>query len=184
MREGDFSVIDVETTGGSMDNIPVGFELLLTGARCGRTYAMYTSAPESLGQLADLLASFPGPVVTYNGARFDLPVLDDHFERLLGRRLKLEHHYDLMVEIERAAGRRISLDRLCLYTFGEQKVPWDHRHNARVWATEPHRLADYNRVDLDLTHELFMRVLRGEPLFLGDTTVVLPAPEYKLDDGR
>ena len=66
----------------------------------------------------------------------------------------------------------------------EQKVPWDHRHNARVWATEPHRLADYNRVDLDLTHELFMRVLRGEPLFLGDTTVVLPAPEYKLDDGR
>ena len=34
MREGDFSVIDVETTGGSMDNIPVGFELLLTGARC------------------------------------------------------------------------------------------------------------------------------------------------------
>ena len=58
----------------------------------------------------------------------------------------------------------------------EEKVPWDHRQNARVWASEPHRLADYNRVDLDLTHELFMRVLRGEPLFLGDTTVVLPAP--------
>ncbi|MCH7655775.1 MAG: ribonuclease H-like domain-containing protein [Chloroflexi bacterium] len=177
MREGDFSVIDVETTGGSMDNIPVGFELLLTGARCGRTYAMYTSAPESLGQLADLLASFPGPVVTYNGARFDLPVLDDHFERLLGRRLKLKHHYDLMVEIERAAGRRISLDRLCLYTFGEEKVTLGHhRHYGRIWKEEPHRLADYNRRDLDLTHELFMRVLRGEPLFLGDTTVVLPAP--------
>ena len=177
MREGDFSVIDVETTGGSMDNIPVGFELLLTGARCGRTYAMYTSAPESLGQLADLLASFPGPVVTYNGARFDLPVLDDHFERLLGRRLKLEHHYDLMVEIERAAGRRISLDRLCLYTFGEEKLTLGHHsHYGRIWKEEPHRLADYNRRDLDLTHELFMRVLRGEPLFLGDTTVVLPTP--------
>ena len=177
MREGDFSVIDVETTGGSMDNIPVGFELLLTGARCGRTYAMYTSAPESLGQLADLLASFPGPVVTYNGARFDLPVLDDHFGRLLGRRLKLEHHYDLMAEIERAAGRRISLDRLCLYTFGEEKLTLGHHsHYGRIWKEEPHRLADYNRRDLDLTHELFMRVLRGEPLFLGDTTVVLPTP--------
>ena len=177
MREGDFSVIDVETTGGSMDNIPVGFELLLTGARCGRTYAMYTSAPESLGQLADLLASFPGPVVTYNGARFDLPVLDDHFGRLLGRRLKRERHYDLMVEIERAAGRRISLDRLCLYTFGEEKLTLGHHsHYGRIWKEEPHRLADYSRRDLDLTHELFMRVLRGEPLFLGDTTVVLPAP--------
>ena len=60
--------------------------------------------------------------------------------------------------------------------YSEEKVPWDHRQNARVWASEPHRLADYNRVDLDLTHELFMRVLRGEPLFLGDATVVLPAP--------
>ena len=79
MQEGDFSVIDVETTGGSMDNIPVGFELLLTGARSGQTYAIYTAAPESLAQLADFLASFAGVVVTYNGARFDLPVLDDHF---------------------------------------------------------------------------------------------------------
>ncbi len=176
MQEGDFCVIDVETTGGSMDNIPVGFELLLTGARCGQTYAMYTSAPESLAQLADYLASFAGVVVTYNGARFDLPVLNDHFGRTLGRRLELGHHYDLMVEIQRAANRRIGLDRLCLYTFGEEKVPWDHRQNARVWASEPHRLADYNRIDLDLTHELFMRVLRQEPLFLGDATVVLPPP--------
>ena len=55
-------------------------------------------------------------------------------------------------------------------------MPWDHRQNAQVWAEAPQRLVDYNRVDLDLTHELFMRVLRGEPLFLGDTTVVLPAP--------
>ena len=56
-------------------------------------------------------------------------------------------------------------------------MPWDHRQNACVWASEPHRLADYNRVDLDLTHELFMRVLRREPLFVGDATVVLPLPD-------
>lgn len=177
MQEGDFSVIDVETTGGSMDNIPVGFELLLTGARCAQTYAMYTAAPESLAQLADFLASFAGVVVTYNGARFDLPVLDDHFGRTLGRRLEIGRHYDLMVEIERAANRRIGLDRLCLYTFGEEKLTLGHHsHYGRIWKEEPHRLADYNRRDLDLTHELFMRVLRGEPLFLGDTTVVLPTP--------
>ena len=51
------------------------------------------------------------------------------------------------------------------------------RQNACVWASEPHRLADYNRVDLDLTHEPFMRVLRTEPLFVGDATVVLPLPD-------
>ena len=58
----------------------------------------------------------------------------------------------------------------------EEKLPWDHRRNARVWASEPHRLADDTRVGLHLTHGLFMRVLRGEPLFLGDATGLLPAP--------
>ena len=81
-----------------------------------------------------------------------------------------------MVEIVRAAGRRISLDRLCLYTFGEEKLSWNHHENARVWRDEPHRLIDYNRVDVDLTHELFMRVLRGDYLFLGDASVKLPVP--------
>ena len=52
----------------------------------------------------------------------------------------------------------------------------DDRGNARAWASEPHRMIDYNRIDLDLTYELFQRVLRGEPLFLGDATVVLDPP--------
>jgi len=30
---GDFCVLDVETSGGSMEAIPVGFELLLTGGQ-------------------------------------------------------------------------------------------------------------------------------------------------------
>ena len=55
-------------------------------------------------------------------------------------------------------------------------MKWDHRRNAAAWRDEPHLLIDYNRVDVDLTHELFMRVLRGEPLFLGDATVILDMP--------
>lgn len=55
-------------------------------------------------------------------------------------------------------------------------MKWDHRRNAQAWRDEPHLLIDHNRVDLDLTHELFMRVLRGEPLFLGDATVMLDSP--------
>lgn len=176
MDAGDFIVIDVETAGGSMNNFPDGFTLLLTGLKRGSHYAMYTSAPESLGALADELESFAGPVVTFNGARFDLPIIGRFLQETLGRQLIVQHHYDLMIEIVNAAGRRISLDSLCLYTFGEQKVKWDHRNNFVSWAAEPWRLIDYNKQDLDLTHELFMRVLRGEPLFLGDATVVLTPP--------
>ena len=174
MDTGDFLVIDVETHSGSMDNIPVGFVLLVTGLRQGNRYAMYMAEPSSLAMLADELEGFTGPVVTFNGDRFDLPVIERHFHEILNRELVIHQHYDLMIEIRKAAGRRISLDQLCLYTFGEQKVKWDHRRNAEAWANEPQLLIDYNKVDLDLTHELFMRVLRGEPLFLGDATVVLP----------
>lgn len=177
MDAGDFLVVDVETAGGSMNNFPDGFRLLLTGTRCGAVYGMYTAEAASLAELRELLAGFGGPVATYNGARFDLPMLDRWMRGALGAPLAVGRHYDLMAEIVRATGRRISLDRLCLYTFGEEKVSWDHRENTRVWAEAPQRLVDYNRVDLDLTHELFMRVLRGEHLFLGDASVQLPAPE-------
>lgn len=178
MESGDFLVIDIETAGGSMNTFPRGFQLLLTGTLCGGLYGMYTAEQESLAALADLLEGFDGPVVTFNGERFDLPMLDHWTQEVLGRPLRVKHHYDLMIEIVRAAGHRISLDRLSQYTFGEEKVTWDHRHNAEVWETEPQRLIDYNRVDLDLTHELFMRVLRGEYLFLGDASVILPPPGH------
>jgi uncharacterized protein YprB with RNaseH-like and TPR domain len=176
MDVNDFLVIDIETSGGSMQNIPEGFNLLVTGLRHGSFYAMYTSERESLAALADQLETFEGPLVTFNGARFDLPILDRCFNEALGRELVVAHHYDLMAEIVKVAGHRISLDNLCLNTLGKEKLKWDHQRNAEVWASEPQLLIDYNKVDLDLTYEIFMRVLQGEPLFLGDSTVTLPQP--------
>ncbi len=173
---GDFIALDVETAGGSMPSFPRGFRLLVAGTRCGGLYGMYTAEPASLGQLRDLLADFDGLVVTFNGAQFDLPMIDACMRETLGEPLGALRHYDLLAEVARAAGRRISLDRLCLYTFGEEKALWDHRENARAWREWPQRLTEYNRVDLDLTHELFVRTLRGERLFLGDASVVLPLP--------
>jgi len=171
-----FCALDVETHGGTWQSFPEGFQLVLVGVREGDAFAAYTAEPESLAQLAGFLDDYPGVVVTYNGGFFDLPVLDWWFQRVLGRPLRVRHHYDLMKEIEKLAGYRIGLDRLAQYTIGAAKVPWDHRWNERVWAEEPHRLIDYNRVDVDLTHDLFARVLRGEQLFLGNTTVTPQAP--------
>jgi uncharacterized protein YprB with RNaseH-like and TPR domain len=176
MDANDFLVIDIETSDGSMQNIPEGFNLLVTGVRHGSFYAMYTSEPESLAALADQLETFTGPLVTFNGARFDLPILERCFNETLDRELVVAHHYDLMAEIVKVAGHRISLDNLCLNTLGKEKLKWDHQRNAEVWATEPQLLIDYNKVDVDLTYEIFMRVLKGEPLFLGDSTVILPKP--------
>ena len=176
MNADEFIALDIETAGGSMRNFPEGFRLLLAGTRQGSLYGMHTAEPASLALLRETLAAFDGPVVTYNGARFDLPVLDRHMRDALGEGLIVRRHYDLLAEVVRATGRRISLDRLCLYTFGEEKVRWDHRRNDRAWEDAPQRLVDYNRIDLDLTHELFARTLRGEPLFLGDATVTLPSP--------
>jgi uncharacterized protein YprB with RNaseH-like and TPR domain len=173
---GDFLVLDVETAGGNWSTFPAGFNLLLTGTRAAQTYGAYTAVPASLVELARFLSLWDGPVVTFNGAKFDLPVLDRWFTEVLAERLDVRQHYDLAREIERQSGIRISLDRVSRYTFGEEKMAWDHRRNARSWAEEPHRMIDYNRIDLDLTHELFMRVLRAEPLFLGEATVMLDPP--------
>ena len=176
MDPGDFCVLDVETAGGTWSSFPQGFDLLLAGVRYGTDYYAFTADPASLAQMADFLEGFPGVVVTFNGDFFDLPLLDDHCRRLLGRPLRVLHHYDLLAEIRKKAGFRASLERVASYTFGDRKAPWDHRQNRRVWLEEPHRLIGYNRVDLDLTDELYRRVLGHRHLFLGDATVLLPVP--------
>ncbi len=109
----DFLVLDIETDGGSFAPFdPAGFRLLMAGTRHGTTYGVHTAAPASLGALEDLLASFEGYVVTFNGDFFDLPVLDVWFKRVLGKPLRCERHYDLLLEVARKANRRISLDEL------------------------------------------------------------------------
>ena len=172
----NFCVLDTETADGSWPSFPEGFDLLLAGVRYGSDYYAFTAEPASLTQLARFFDQFDGVVVTFSGATFDLPLLDDYFRRLLGRPLHVAHHYDLLKEIEKITRGRISLERVSLYTFGDQKVPWDHRRNRRVWQEHPHELIEYNRKDLDLTHELYRRVLSGQHVFLGNATILLPLP--------
>ncbi len=171
-----FCVLDIETTGGLWESFPKGFELLLTGVRRGDEYFAFTSEPASLAQMADFFESFSGVTVTFNGSGFDLPLLQDYTSRFLQRPLSIAQHFDIMRELEMKAGYRISLDNVSKYTFGKTKLAWDHRQNRRVWSEQPHLLVAYNRRDLDLTHELYQRVLNGQPLFLGDNTVVLSPP--------
>ncbi|MCE2470001.1 MAG: ribonuclease H-like domain-containing protein [Dehalococcoidia bacterium] len=173
----DFVVLDIETAGGSWREFPVGFNLLFVGVRRGSDYSVYTNEPASLAELAATLRDFPGVVVTYNGNRFDIPIIDHTLKTRLEQPLAVKRHYDMLEAIQAKSGRRVRLDDVSYNTLGAQKAPWgDHRDNARVWAQEPERFIEYNRIDLDLTHDLFRRVLRGEPLFLGFATVTLDPP--------
>ena len=169
----NFIALDIETTAGSFDSFPQGFELLLEGIKSSSGYTMYTSEPSSLELLRFDLANFDGTVVTFNGARFDIPILNKYVEETLGTTLKINNHYDLLAEIRKATGRGISLDRLSNYTMGAQKLPWDHRKNMNVWQEAPEDMIAYNKVDLDLTFDLYSKVLNQQRLFLGDTSIVL-----------
>lgn len=176
----EFWVLDIETAGGVWDSFPDGFDLLMTGLDYGSDSQVFTATAESLGSLADSLDAYKGTIVTYNGTSFDLPILKRYFAKVLSRPLKIHYHYDLLREIYNKAGRRISLDKVCYYSFGERKMPWDHRRNRQVWEENPELLIKYNQVDLELTSKLYERVLANKPLFLGDSTVVLPLPQKQL----
>ncbi len=65
---------------------------------------------------------------------------------MLGASLPMLRHYDLLQEIVRAAGHRISSNNVGYYTLGQRKAPWDHRWDGKGWESEPHRLADSNHV--------------------------------------
>ena len=167
-------ILDVETANGSWKSFPEGFDLLLVGLRIDSDYMIYTSDPSSLEELHSFLSEFRGNLVTYSGTSFDLPLLDRYFRKVIGLPLENFHHFDILEEIRRIVGFRISLDRVSQYTFGGQKLSWNHRLNMKTWLESPHKLIDYNRVDLDLTYELYQRVLDRKHLFLGNATILLP----------
>lgn len=169
-----YCILDIETTAGSFGDFPDSFELLFAGVKQGAEYSVYGADAPSLAGLADLLEGFRGTLVTFNGAAFDLPILRAYFRSVLQRKVRTRAHYDILQQVYRAAGRRISLAHLAQYNLGRTKLPWDHFQNKLVWSTTPELLVRYNRVDLDLTEGLYRLIREGRPLSLGDATVTLP----------
>ena len=170
-------ILDVETANGSWSSFPEGFDLLLIGLRVDSDYMLFTAESSSLEELQLFLKGFRGNVVTYSGTSFDLPLLNTYLHRVLGLTLEISQHFDILEEIKNIVGFRISLDRVSQYTFGGQKIPWNHRSNMKTWLDAPEKQIDYNRVDLDLTFELYQRVLARQHLFLGNTSILLTLPQ-------
>jgi uncharacterized protein YprB with RNaseH-like and TPR domain len=175
-----FCVLDIETAGGDFRRIPEGFDLLVAGVKWGEEVRSYEDTRESLAALADFLEGFTGMLVTFNGGRFDLPILQAAFKRTLGvQAAALPQHFDILAEIARMTGRRVSLASVALSTLGYTKGAWDHGRNRQVWKTDPDRLRAYNREDLELTAKLFSVIASGAPLSAGGRRVFLNIPALR-----
>jgi uncharacterized protein YprB with RNaseH-like and TPR domain len=169
----DYCVLDIETTAGNFKGIPEGFRLLFVGLKHGRQYYFHPGNPTDLLSLVDFLDTFHGILVTFNGKRFDIPILNKYLFDLLGRKVNVSRHYDILWDINRVTGHRISLAELCRLNLEFTKKTWDHSKNERVWRETPQLLLEYNREDLDLTAEIFEFILHGRVLRVGMKQVTL-----------
>jgi hypothetical protein len=169
----DYCVLDIETPAGNFKNIPDGFRLLFVGLKHAQQYYFYQGNAHDLLPLVDFLDAFDGIVVTFNGKRFDIPILNKYLFDLLDRKLRIGHHYDILWDITRVAGHRISLAELCRLNLESTKKTWDHSKNERVWREAPQLLLDYNRDDLDLTAGIFELILKGRALRVGMKQITL-----------
>lgn len=98
-------------------------------------------------------------VVGFASKNFDVPVI----EGLIGRKLALNYHYDILEEATRAytlsGGKRakgdFTLDNVCKRTLGRGKI--EHGSHAKQLATEGRfgELFNYCLDDVHLTHDLF-----------------------------
>ena len=122
---------------------------------------------------------FRGIVVTFNGSRFDLPILRHALQVATGRTLRVSHHYNVLLNIMRQLGRRISLDALARENLGIGKSWWDHGRNQEVWRSNPEMLIAHNKEDLNLTARLFELVLQRQPLKVDGKSILLPLDSSK-----
>ena len=173
-----YCVLDIETAGHLMQP-PDTYELLFVGVKFEQRNTIFRSNRVELGLLAAFVDDFKGMVVTFNGSRFDLPILSHALQLATGKSLRVSKHYDMLSKIEQHAGRRISLDALARENFGVGKSEWDHRRNKEIWQSSPELLIAHNREDLNLTMRLFEMVLQRQSLKVDGTSVLLPFDRFK-----
>jgi len=161
-----YSVLDIETHGGRFSQLPKGFHLLVAGIKYKEGYSFYANTDSQLLRLAGFLRDFDGVLVTYNGNRFDLPILREHFRGVgIGMPL-IRVHYDILDVITKMTGYRMSLSILASEVLNRTSKPWNHGKNLRIWQREPDRLVQHNREDLDITEEIYKLILSGKPLMI------------------
>lgn len=110
-----------------------------------------TYLEENAGALIDRLAA-ASLVVGFNHERFDLEVLRPYAD---GRPIDSIRTFDLLPDLERRLGHRVSLESCCRATFGTSKAGDGLRAIEWYRAGRMAELEHYCREDVRLTRDLF-----------------------------
>ena len=173
-----YCILDIETA-GPITQPPDTYELLLVGVKHEGQHTIFRANRRDLELFAAFVDGFRGTVVTFNGNRFDLPILSHALQLATGRSLRVSKHYDILSKVEQHAGRRISLDALARENLRTRKSEWDHRRNKEIWQSSPQLLIAHNQEDLNLTARLFEIVLKRQPVKVDGKSVLLPLDPFK-----
>ena len=115
----------------------------------------YCYEENEMDKLADLFND-ARRIVGFSMNRYDIPVLNNYFQRLKGApKLWEMERVDLLEEIEMATGSRVSLDRLAGANLGLSKTHHSSEAGALYREGKIEELKEYCVNDVKLTKELY-----------------------------
>jgi hypothetical protein len=115
----------------------------------------YCYDENEMDKLAELFSD-ARRIVGFSMNRYDIPVLNNYFQRLPGApKLWEMERVDLLEEIEMAMGQRISLDRLANANLGLSKTHHGSEAGALYREGKIEELKEYCLNDVKLTKELY-----------------------------
>ncbi len=115
----------------------------------------YTYEEHEMDKLAELFGD-ARRIVGFSMNRYDIPVLNNYFQRLKGApKLWEMERVDLLEEIEMATGSRVSLDRLAGANLGVGKTHHNSEAGALYRDGKMEELKEYCINDVKLTKELY-----------------------------
>jgi len=161
----DKIVFDIETKNSFAD---VGgdrntekLDVSVVGAYSYDEDKYYCFEESEFDELAKMLQN-AGLLVGFSSKRFDVPVLNKYFPF----NLAAIPHYDILEEIEKSFGRRISLDLLGEANLGIKKT--GHGLDAIDWYRngEMEKLKEYCKQDVKITKEIFDLIKKQRYLWI------------------
>jgi hypothetical protein len=115
----------------------------------------YSYEEHEMDKLAELFLD-ARRIVGFSMNRYDVPVLNNYFQRIKGApKLWEMERVDLLEEIEMATGQRISLDRLAEANLGQKKTHHGSEAITLYRDGKMEELKEYCLNDVKLTKELY-----------------------------
>lgn len=150
----DKIVFDIETKNIFSDPEVMGdimkLDISVVGAYSYDKDEYFMFEEHELPKLEEMMQK-AGLIIGFYSKKFDVPVLNKYFKF----NLAALPHYDILDEIEKVWGRRISLDLLAEANLGTRKT--GHGTDASEWwhRGEIQKLKDYCKQDVKITKDIF-----------------------------